>query len=220
MFQFTLFQFADLATVRRRETLERKIEKVLSAKEDSFPSFLHYCLIRDRVKAYLSCGLDASILEAALAYLASYSSPNAFMRRTVANCQLAIQQIQGMQMPSFAGITFSPGESVELPIGGILVKVTTEATLSKVDANGIEHIGTVKTKLKKGYYPHESAEMAACLLAKAMVVAHPDAIVDPLFCLCFDPFRQQFVPALNMDRNMARAEEIARMIASRGDLAD
>ena len=122
-------------------------------------------------------------------------------------------------MPSFLGITFSPGEKVDLSVGGIPINVVTDATLSRLDANGVEHIGTIKTKFKKGNYPRESAEMAACLLAKAMEAAHPTAIVDPLLCLCFDPFRQRFVSAKERDRHLARAEEIAKMIASRGDLA-
>ena len=63
MLQFTVFQFADLARHRRPEMLERKIEQILSAKEDSFPSYLHYRLIRDWVKNYLSHAMDASILE-------------------------------------------------------------------------------------------------------------------------------------------------------------
>ena len=122
-------------------------------------------------------------------------------------------------MPSFAGITFSEGEKIDLLINGIHVHVVTDATLSWLDADGVEHVGTIRTKFKKGNFPRESAELAACLLFKALEVAHPKTIVDPLLCLCFDPFRQRFVPALNLDRNMARAEEIARMIASRGDLA-
>ena len=219
MSRCTVFQLADLARCRQPETLERKIEQILSPKEDSFPSYLHYRLIRDRVKIYLSHAMDASVLEAAVDYLMSFSSPSKFMLSTVPNCLLAIQLIQEMKMPSFAGITFSPGEKVDLSVGGIHVNVVTDATLSRLDANGVEHIGTIKTKFKKGNFPRESAEMAACLLAKAMEAAHPTAIVDPLLCLCFDPFRQRFVPAMNMDRHIARAEEIARMIASRGDLA-
>ena len=219
MLYFTVFQFADLAKHRRPEMLERKIEQILSAKEDSFPSYLHYRLIRDWVKNYLSHAMDASILEDAVVYLESFSSPSEFMRRTVPNCLLAIQHIQEMKMPPFAGITFSAGEKIDLLVGGVHVHVVTDATLSWLDADGIEHVGTIKTKFKKGNFPRESAEMAACLLVKAEEVAHPKAIIDPLLCLCFDPFRQRFVPAMNMDRNMARAEEIARMIASRGDLA-
>lgn len=219
MVQITVFQFADLARHRRPETLERKIEQILSAKEDSFPSYLHYRLIRDWVKNYFSHAMDASILEDAVVYLKNFSSPSKFMGRTVPNCLLAIKLIQEMKMPSFSGITFSEGEKIDLVVCGIHVHVVTDATLSWLDTDGVEHIGTIKTKFKKGNFPRESAEMAACLLFKAMDVAHPKAIVDPYLCLCFDPFRQQFVPALNMDRNMARAEEIARMIASRGDLA-
>lgn len=219
MLNLTVFQLADLARHRRPETLERKIELILSTKEDSFPSYLHYRLIRDRVKNYLSHAMDASILEDAVVYLESFSSPSEFMRRTVPNCLLAIQLIQEMKMPSFAGITFSAGEKIDLLVGGIHVHVVTDATLSWLDANGVEHIGTIKTKFKKGNYPRESAEMAACLLAKAMEEAHPTAIVDPFHCLCFDPFRKRFVQASNLDRNFSRAEEIARMIASRGDLA-
>ena len=69
-------------------------------------------------------------------------------------------------MPSFSGITFSEGEKIDLVVCGIHVHVVTDATLSWLDTDGVEHIGTIKTKF-----------------------------------------------------NMARAEEIARMIASRGDLA-
>lgn len=219
MLYLSVFQLADLARLRQPETLERKIEQILSAKEDSFPSYLHYRLIRDWVKNYLSHAMDASILEDAVVYLESFSSPSEFMRGTVPNCLLAIQLIQKMKMPSFVGITFSAGEKIDLVVGGIHVHVVTDATLSWLDADGVEHIGTIKTKFKKGNFPRESGEMAACLLFKAVKEAHPDAIVDPLLCLCFDPFRQRFIPAMNMDRNMARAEEIARMIASRGDLA-
>ena len=75
MFNFTLFQFADLARHRRPETLERKIEQMLSAKEDSFPSYLHYRLIRDWVKNYFSHAMDASILEDAVVYIENFSSP-------------------------------------------------------------------------------------------------------------------------------------------------
>jgi hypothetical protein len=219
MHPVTLFQFTDLSRYRQSETLERKIGQILSTEEDSFPSFLHYRLIRDRIKTYLSRAMDASVLEETVDYLTNIRSSSPFMRSTVPNCLLAIQRIQEMRMPSFSGITFSPGEKVDLAIGGIIVHIVTDATLSWLDANGAQHIGTIKTKLKKGNYPRESAEMSACLLDRAMHVAHPEAIIDPMHCLCFDPFRQRFVSAVNMDRHMERAEEIARMIASRGDLA-
>ena len=80
-------------------------------------------------------------------------------------------------------------------------------------------MGAIKVKVKKGQFPREASEMTACLVAQALKAKHPDVIVDPLHCFCFDVFRQRLILASNMSRNLEVAKEIAEIIASMGDRA-
>ena len=66
---------------------------------------------------------------------------------------------------------------------------------------------------------HEDAEMAACLMYKALQQQYPDAIVERNLCLCFNPFTKRMVGANNIDLNYAKALAIARLLSGTGDVA-
>ena len=151
--------------------------------------------------------------------LAAFVTTSEFTKKDKPNCLLAIELMRSMLIPDFKGVSFEKGEKIDLAMGGIVIRVVTDATLSWVDANGIRYIGAIKAKVKKGLFPREASEMTACLVAQALKAKHPDVIVDPLHCFCFDVFRQRLVPASNLSRNLEVAKEIAEIIASMGDLA-
>lgn len=113
--------------------------------------------------------------------------------------------------------TSSPSTTTPQAHAPITVLMLTRRTW--VDANGNRYMGAIKAKVKKGLFPREASEMTACLVAQALKAKHPDTIVDPLLCYCFDVFRQKLIPASNMLRNLEVAKEIAEIIASMGDLA-
>ena len=217
MVKIPLLSFADLAQVRRSETLERKIERILHGERDSIP--IHYPLIRYGIKRYCFTGFHPDVLDALQTRVADYVPTTEFERGEKTNCLMAIGLALSMPRPAFPNIIFDRGETIDLNIGGIILHVVTDATLSWTDVDGVVHVGAIKTKIKKGNYSRESAEMVACLLEEAMRVMHPDAVVDPQLCLCYDVFRQRLVPAFNLSQNLERAQRVAEMIASRGDLA-
>lgn len=217
MFQISFFTFVDLTQIRRLETLERRIERLSHAERDSIP--IHYPLIRSGIKRYCFTGFDPDVLDALRKRVADYVPVTKFEQNEKENCLMAISLAQSMLIPSFPNVSFEKGETIDLQLGGIILHVVTEARLSWTDAKGVLHIGAIKSKIKKSNYSRESAEMAACLLAKAMMVKHPEAIVDPHLCLCYDVFRQRIASASNLSKNLEEAIRIAEKIASREDLA-
>ena len=215
--KFSLFSFVDFTQVRRRETLERRIERLLHWERDSIP--IHYPLIRHGIKRYCFTGFNPDVLNVLLTHVTEYVPTSKFEQDEKANCLLAVGLAQSMTRPVFPNVSFEKGETIDLHLGGIIIHAVTDATLSWTDVDGVKHVGAIKAKIKKGNYPREYAEMAASLLAKALMSRHPDDIVEPQLCLCYDVFRQRLVPAHNLSRNLERARRIAEMIASRGDLA-
>lgn len=217
MIQFPIFTFVDLTQVRRRETLDRRIGRFLREDENPFPP--HYALIRKGISKFCSTGFDPDILDDMHEHVITSVTASEFTKKDKPNCLLAIELMRSMLIPDFKEVSFEKGEKIDLPLGGIVIHVVTDATLSWVDSHGIRYIGAIKAKVKKGLFPREASEMTACLVAKALKAKHPDSVVDPLLCYCFDVFRQRLVPASNMPRNLQVAKEIAEIIASMGDLA-
>lgn len=217
MIQFPIFTFVDLTQVRRRETLDRRIGRFLREDENPFPP--HYALIRKRISQFCSTGFNPDILDDMHEHVITSVTTSEFTKKDKPNCLLAIELMRSMLIPDFKGVSFEKGEKIDLPIGGIVIRVVTDATLTWVDANGIRYIGAIKAKVKKGLFPREASEMTASLVVQALKAKHPDVIVDPLHCFCFDVFRQRLTPASNMSRNLEIAKEIAEIIASMGDLA-
>lgn len=215
--QIPFFTFVDLTQVRRRETLDRRIGRFLLEDENPFPP--HYALIRKGISQFCSTGFDPVILDDMHEHVITSVTTSEFTKKDKPNCLLAIELMRSMPIPDFKGISFEKGEKIDLPFGGIVIRVATDATLSWVDANGNRYMGAIKAKVKKGLFPREASEMTACLVAQALKAKHPDTIVDPLLCYCFDVFRQKLIPASNMLRNLEVAKEIAEIIASMGDLA-
>lgn len=217
MLNVSLFSFVDLIRFRSRESLERGIGRLMKADEGSIP--IRYYLIRSGIKQFCFTGFAPDVLPALLTRVMEYVPKTKFQQDEKANCMMAVGLAQSMPMPTFPGVSFEEGEAIDLNLGGITLHVVTDATLTWIDANDVKHVGAIKSKIKKRIFPRESAEMAASLLAKAMMEKHPDAIVDPHLCLCYDVFRQRLVPANNLSRNLEDALKIAEMIASRGGLA-
>ena len=217
MFKASVFAFVDLTQVRRKETLERRIERLLHGERDSIP--IHYPLIRPGIKRFCFTGFDPDVLDALHMRVTEYVPTSKFEQDEKANCLLAVGLARSMPRPAFPDVTFEKGETIDLHLAGIIIHVVTDATLLWTDVDGVKHLGAIKVKLRKGNYPREAAEVAACLLAKAMMDRHPDAVVDPQLCLCYDVFRQRLVPARELSQNLIGARRIAEMIASREDLA-
>ena len=217
MIQFPIFTFVDLTQVRRRETLDRRIGRFLREDENPFPP--HYALIRKGIRKFCSTGFDPAILDDMHEHVITSVTASEFTKKDKPNCLQAIELMRSMLIPDFKGVSFGKGEKIDLHLGGIVIRVVTDATLSWVDANGIRYIGAIKAKVKKSPFPREASEMTSCLVAQALKAKYPDAIVDPLHCFCFDVFRQRLIPTSNMSRNLEVAKEIAERIASMGDLA-
>ena len=217
MLKIPLFGFVTLTRVRKKETLDRVIERLLSWDGNHFPP--HYALIRKGISRFCSTGFNPDVLDDMREHVLTSVTTSEFTMKDKPNCFLAIELMRSMPIPVFKGITFEKGEKIDLSFGGVVLSVVTDATLSWVDSNGHRNVGAIKAKVKKGAFPRESAEMAACLIAQALKAKYPDAIVDPIHCYCFDVFRQRLIPAGNMSRNLELALKIAEMIASKGDLA-
>ena len=217
MVQIPFYSFVGLTQTKTKETLDRKIDMILRRGEIPFPP--HYALIRSGISRFCSTGFNPDVLDDMHEHVITSVTTSEFTMKDKPNCLLAIELMRSMPIPILKGGSFEKGERIDLPICGICLRVVTDATLSWVDANGNRHIGAIKAKVKKGVFSRESSEMTACLVAEALKVKYPDAIVDPLHCYCFDVFRQRLIPASNMSRNLEVANEIAEMIASRGDLA-
>lgn len=207
----------DLTRIRKREALERRVDRLFCGDGSPFPP--HYSLIRNGTSKFCFTGFNPVILDDMHKHVLTSVTTSEFTKKDKPNCLLAIELMRTMPIPAFKGVSFEKGEKIDLPIGGIILHVVTDATLSWIDSNGIRHYGAIKAKIKKSNYPRESAEMAACLIAKALKEKHPDAVVEPMLCLCFDVFRQRLVPASNMTRNLEDALRIAEIISSKGDLA-
>ena len=217
MYKLNIYSFVDLMRIRKREALERSIDRLLRGDGSPFPP--HYSLIRSGTSKFCFTGFNSDVLDDMREHVLTSVTTSEFTKMDKPNCILAIELMRTMPAPAFSGVSFEKGEKIDLPIGGIVLHVVTDATLSWVDSNGIRHYGAIKAKIKKGNYPRESAEMASCLIAKALKEKHPDAIIDPMSCLCFDVFRQRLVPASNLSRNFEEALQIAAIISSKDDLA-
>ena len=217
MFKFQLFPFVDLIRFRSRESLERGIGRLLSADGEAIP--IHYALIRPGVKKYISRGFDQSVLDELHTRVLAYEPYSPFTESEKTNCLMAIELMRSMAVPPVSIFSFEHGETIVLPIGGIDLRIAVDAVLTWFDENGIKHVGAIKTKIKKGAFLRESGEMAACLMASALKVRYPEAIVDPHHCYCYDLFRQRLIPALRMQANLDLAKRMAELIASKGDLA-
>lgn len=217
MFTIPFYGFVDLTRIHKREALERRIDRLLRGDGSPFPP--HYSLIRNGISKFCFTGFNPDVLDDMYEHIVTSVTTSEFTKKDKPNCLLAIELMRTLPVPAFTGVSFEKGEKIDLPIGGIVLHVVTDATLSRIDSNGIKHYGAIKAKIKKGNYPREYAEMAACLIAKALRIKHPDAIIDPLLCFCFDVFRQRFVPARNLVRNLEVALQIAEIISSKGDLA-
>ena len=217
MLKLSIFTFVDLTQVRSQESLNRKIDRLFNGDGNPFPP--HYSLIRKGISQFCFPGFSPDILDNMHEHVMTSTTSSEFTIMDKSNCLLAIELMRTMPVPVLKGITFEKGEKITLPIGGIVLQVVTDATLSWVDTYGNRHLGAIKAKVKKGNFPRELSEMTSCLIAQAMKTKHPDAIIDPIHCYCLDVFRQRFVPANNLLHNLGLALEIAERIASRGDLA-
>ena len=217
MSPLSFFAFVDLTQVRRRESLIRRIEKLLRGDQESIP--IHYYLIRSGIKRFCFTGFDPDVLVDLYTRVSEYVPTTKFEQDEKTNCLLAIRLAQSMPRPALPDVRFDKGETIDLDLLGVHLHVVTDATLSWTDVDGVKHIGAIKTKIRKSNYTRECAQMSACLLAKALLARYPDAFIDPTLCFCYDVFRQRLVPASNMSQNLEVAQEIAEMIASHGDLA-
>ena len=217
MFKTNIYSFVDLTRIHKHEALERRIDRLLRGDGRPFPP--HYSLIRNGISKFCFTGFDPDVLDDMYEHVITSVTTSEFTKKDKPNCLLAIELMRTLPVPAFTGVSFEKGEKIDLPIGGIVLHVVTDATLLRVDSNGIKHYGAIKAKIKKGNYPREYAEMAACLIAKALRIKYPDAIIDPMLCLCLDVFRQRLVPASNLSRNLEEALRVAEMISSKGDLA-
>ena len=217
MSPLSFFAFVDLTQVRKRESLIRRIEKLLHGDRESIP--IHYYLIRPGIKRFCFTGFDPDVLVDLYTRVSEYVPTTKFEQDEKTNCLLAIRLAQFMPRPALPDVHFDKGETIDLDLLGVHLHVVTDATLSWTDGDGVKHIGAIKTKIRKSNYTRECAQMSACLLAKALSAKYSDAIIDPTLCFCYDVFRQRLVPASNMSRNLEVAQEIAEMIASHGDLA-
>ena len=213
----SFFSFVDLTQIRSRESLSRRIDKLIHGDSDSIP--IHYYLIRSGIKRFCFTGFDPDVLVNLFMRVSEYVPTTKFEQDEKTNCLLAIRLAQTMPGPVLPDVRFDKGETIDLDLLGVHLHVVTDATLSWIDVDGVKHIGAIKVKIRKSNYTRECAQMSACLLAKALMAKHPDAFIDPTLCFCYDVFRQRLVPASNMSRNLEVAREIAEMIASHGDLA-
>lgn len=217
MNNLTFFSFVDLTQVRKQEILERRIERLLHGEEESPP--FHYSLIRPGIRKFCFTGFDPDVLDALFVRVSTHIAIGKYAKNDKANCLLAIGLLKTMLISIPPGISFAKGETMDLPLGGIVLHIATDAILTWVDASGTKHIGAVKAKIRKGNFPRESVEMAASLIAEALKAKYPDAIIDSRMCFCLDVFRQRLVPAVNMSRNLDDAFRVAELISSRKNLA-
>lgn len=214
----SLFSFVDLTSVRSDDSRKRQYQKLMLEELD--PTFTPYKRIRPGISKFLRDGFDMAVIEYTLEHnVLPWNPETKRAKAEKENSLLALRNILSMPFPSLPGVRFEHRPSYIFKIGGLSLKVSYDAFLSFRDKDGKNHLGAIKAKIKKDGFMHEDAEMAACLMYKALQQQYPDAIVERNLCLCFNPFTKRMVGANNIDLNYAKALAIARLLSGTGDVA-
>ena len=214
----SLFSFVDLISIRSEESRKRRYQKLMQDELD--PTFTPYKHIRPGISKFLRDGFDMSVIEDTL--VRNVLAWNPETKRAKAekdNSLLALRNILSMLFPSLPGVRFEHRSSYIFMFAGLPLKVSYDVFLSFRDKDGKYHLGAIKTKLKKDGFMTEDAEMAACLMYKALQQQFPNAIIERNLCLCFTPFTKRMIAANNVESNYAKALAIARLLSGTGGVA-
>lgn len=187
--------------------------------EELDPTFTPYKRIRPGICKFLRDGFDRSVIENTLNHVQMWNPDTKRAKAEKDNSLLALRNILSMPFPSYPGVRFEHRPSYIFKFAGFSLKVSYDAFLSFRDKDGKVHLGAIKTKLKKGGFTNEDAEMTACLLFKSLQQQFPEAIVERNLCLCFNPFTKRMIAANNIESNCAKAFAIALELLGTGDVA-
>lgn len=218
MKDISLFSFVDLLSIRSEDSRKRRYQKLMLDELD--PTFTPYKHIRPGISKFLKEGFDMSVIEDTLEHnVLPWNPETKRAKAEKENSVLALRNILSMLFPSLPGVRFEHRPSYIFKLGGLLIKVSYDAFLSFSDKDGKYHLGAIKAKLKKDGFMTEDAEMAACVMYKALQQQFPDAIIERNLCLCFNPFTKRMIAANNVETNYAKALAVARLLSGMGDVA-
>lgn len=204
-----LNSFASLVNKKSEGSLVKAIVGIVESSDAPF----WYSRIRPGVRRFFAEGLDGSILESLVIKLDGVVPITTFQKNDCENSKLAIRKMQEMSFERLEGKNLMPATVKSILFHGIELAINPDALLFWMDDKGQNHVGVIKTKLKKSAFRQEEATMIACLLKYYLVTLYPDCIVEDEFCICYDAFRSRFYTAMSYAKNIALAATLAERIA-------
>ena len=218
MSQLSLFSFVELISIRSEDSRLLKYRKKIL--EDLDPICIPYKRIRPGICKFLRDGFDKDVILGTMEDINLWVPDSKRSKAEKENSLLALRNIILMSFPDYKGlIVRHRPASFLFKIAGITLKVSYDALISYNDKDGKQHVGAIKTKLKKEGFTYEDAEISSCLLFKALQRQFPGAVVEKDMCFCFNPFSMRMIVAKNVEANYLKAMKVAIKLSGVGDVA-
>ena len=214
----SLFSFVELIGIRSEDSRVLKYQKKIL--DDMDPVCVAYKRIRPGICKFLRDGFDKNVIQDTMENVVLWVPDSKRSNTEKENSILALQNIMLMSFPDYGSLVVRHRPvSYLLKIAGITVKVSYDALLSYKGEDGKQHVGAIKTKLKKEGFTYEDAEMSACLLYKSLQRQFPDAVIEKDLCMCLNPFSKRMISAKNIEANYMTAVKVAIKLSGIGDVA-
>ena len=218
MSYLSLFSFVELIGIRSEDSRVLKYQKKMLEELD--PVRVPYKRIRPGICKFLRDGFDKSVIQDTMENIALWRPETKRSKTEKENSLLALKNIMLMSFPDYGSLVVKHRpDSYLLKIAGITIKVSYDALISYNDKDGKQHVGAIKTKLKKEGFTYEDAEISSCLLFKALQRQFPGAMVEKDMCFCFNPFSMRMIVAKNVEANYLKAMKVAIKLSGVGDVA-
>lgn len=204
--------FASLVNKKSEESLLKAIHTIVEEHDAPF----WYTRIRSGVRSFFAEGLNRSILESLVDKLARVVPMSTFQKNDCENSKQAVAKIMNMSFSGLQDKNLVRPPAKSIMFHGIELDVNPDALIIWMDAEGRNHVGTIKSKLKKSTFRQEEAVMIACMLKRYLHILFPGDIVEDSLCICYDIFRARFYGPMNYSKNLALAANFAELISITG----
>ncbi len=210
-----LNSFASLISKRSESSLDKAIGGLVEGQDAPF----WYSRVRPGVRSFFVENLNLDILDSLLVKLEMFVPETKFQKMDCENSRQVVLLIKTMNFNFFSGKTFLKPAAKSVPFYGIDLDVNPDAIIMWKDANGMFHVGAIKTKLKKTAFNKEEATMIACMIKYYLESLFPEYVVEDDYCICYDAFRSKMYSVNNYTKNLIVASALAQRIAMMAPVA-
>ena len=210
-----LNSFASLIGKRSESSLDNAIGSMIEGQDAPY----WYSRIRPGVRSFFVESLNFDILDSLLVKLEQVVPQTKFQSLDCENSRQVVLLMETMNFDRIMGKTFIKPAAKSVPFYGIELEVNPDAIILWKDAQGMFHVGAIKTKLKKTAFKKEEATMIACMIKYFLETLFPEYVVEEDYCICYDAFRSKMYSANNYTKILIVASALAQRIAMMAPVA-